>query len=245
MHDMVGVRCPVAGVNPMNSSVAGITTGFGRKSAQPFSRISGGPAVRMGPFYGFILERVTMTKRCLALSLLIAGVTSVTVAAQVAAPSKEHEVLKMEVGDWDCRMKLWMGPEGPYDEPQMSEGSESNRMLGDFWVVSNFQGDFGGMPFTGHGQFGYDTIANQYAGTWIDSFGPHLMTMTGSYDAETKTMTWESTSVGMDGNPSRGKNVVVYEGKDRRRMTMYMEMPGQSEMVKVMEISYTRKTTEE
>ena len=92
-------------------------------------------------------------------------------------------------------------------------------MIGDFWIVSDFSGDFEGMAFTGHGQFGYDAGKKKYVGTWIDSFSPNVTKMVGTYDADKKTMTYETSGVGMDGNPSKGKNVVVY-GEDKRAMTM-------------------------
>jgi hypothetical protein len=52
-------------------------------------------------------------------------------------------------------------------------------------------------------------------------------------------MTYDTSSVGMDGSPSKGKNIVVY-GTDKRTMTMYVAAPGTDDMIKVMEITYTR-----
>ena len=74
----------------------------------------------------------------------------------------------------------------------------------------------------------------------MDSFGPHPTKMVGTYDADSKTMTYETMGVGMDGKPMKGKNVVVYQSDDRRLMTMYMTFPGQDKMVKSMEIQYER-----
>lgn len=181
----------------------------------------------------------------LLIGLVFVMASAASVTAQMPTASKEHKILKMEEGDWDAEITLWMGPTGPMEEPAKSTGRESNRMIGEFWVVSDYSGDFGGMPFTGHGQFGYDVGKGKYVGTWIDSFSPSATTMVGSYDAESKTMSYETTGMGMDGNPSKGKNVVVYEGKDKRTMTMYMTMPGEEEMAKVMQIVYTRSSKSE
>ena len=162
-----------------------------------------------------------------------------TTSAQFPSASKEHEVLKMEAGDWDAEVTMFMGPTGPYEQPHKSKGKESNRMLGDFWLVSDFSGDFEGLKFTGRGQFGYDASKKKYVGTWIDSFSPHVTKMAGTYDADKKTMTFETAGMGMDGKPSKGKNVVVY-GKDKRTMTMFMAAPGTDKLIKMMEINYTR-----
>ncbi len=163
-----------------------------------------------------------------------------TVMAQLPTASDEHKILRLEQGEWDAAVTMFVGPAGPYDHPVKSTGKESNRMIGDFWIVSDFSGDFGGMSFTGQGQFGYDANKKKYIGTWIDSLSPSITKMVGSYDADSKTMTYETSGMGMDGNPSKGKNVVIYEGKDKRTMAMYMAMPGEEKMMKVMEIVYTR-----
>ena len=163
-----------------------------------------------------------------------------TVAAQFPTASDEHKILKMDEGDWDAEITMFMGPAGPYDPPQKAPGRESNTMLGDFWVVSTFNGTFEGMPFTGRAQLGFDPAQQKYVGTWIDSFSPNPTHMLGTYDAASKTLTLDTTGVGMDGSESKGKNVVVYESDDKRTMTMYAAAPGTDDMIKVMEITYTR-----
>ena len=174
------------------------------------------------------------------MSVLIVFCVSTESRAQGSAASEEYKVLKLEEGDWNTEMTMFMGPEGPYDPPQKSKGKESNRMIGDFWIVSDFKGEFGGMEFTGRGQFGYDASKKKYVGTWIDSLSPNRMEMVGTYDAAKKTMTYETSFVGMDGAPAKGKNTIVY-GKDGHVMTMYVAAPGTDQMIKVMEISYSRQ----
>lgn len=169
--------------------------------------------------------------------ILLTGVTS-KASAQFPAASKEHKILKLEEGKWDAAVTMFMGPEGPYDPPVKSKGSETNRMVGDFWLVSDFKGNFEGLEFTGHAQFGYDAKKKKYVGSWIDSFSANATHMEGTYDAEKKTMTYHSSGMNPDGTPTKGKNVVVY-GKDKRVMTMYYQAPDSKEMVKVMEIVYT------
>ena len=174
----------------------------------------------------------------LAAAVLVGLVSSV--CAQVPAASEHHKILKMEEGKWTATTKLYMGPTGVLETPAESTGTEENKMLGEFWLISNFDGFFGGMPFKGHGTFGYNAAKKRYVGTWVDSFNPASTQMYGTYDEATKTMTYETIGVGMDGGPAKGKNVVVYKDKDTRIMTMYMTMPGQKEMAKVMEIQYKR-----
>ncbi len=161
--------------------------------------------------------------------------------AQLPQPTEHHKVLEKEKGSWKATTRLFMGPAGPVDEPMESTAKEVNEMMGGFWVVSTFEGNFGGMPFKGSGTFGYDEKIEKYVGTWVDSFGPHTTKMIGTYDKAKNTMVYMTTGVGPDGKPAKGKNVVVYDGDDRRKMTMYMKFPGADEMVRVMEIDYVRE----
>lgn len=163
-----------------------------------------------------------------------------TADAQFVTPSPEHEVLKKDVGTWEATTKMWMGPDGspdPSAEPSVSKGTEVNRMLGDFWLISTFKGDFGGMAFEGHSTMGYDPQKKAFVGSWTDSVSPYAMHMTGSYDASTETMTLKSKGIGMDGKETTGKMTVKYSA-DGRVMTMYDIVDGKE--IKTMEVSYKK-----
>ena len=179
----------------------------------------------------------------LALCVAITFATA-NVVAQVPTATEEHKILKKEVGTWKATVKNFIGPEGPFEEPIVSTGKETNQMIGDFWMTSNFEADMGGMMFKGQGTFGYDAAKKKYVGSWVDSFGPTATTMVGTYDPSTKTMTYESKGAGMDGNPMKGQNKIVYENDDRRVMTMHVFLPGQDKMTKAMEIVYERMKKE-
>ncbi len=153
--------------------------------------------------------------------------------------TKEHELLKKDVGTWNATCKMWMPGS---DEPMEFEGTETNSMVGDLWVVTDFHADFGGMDFHGHGFSGFNPDTGKYTGTWFDSMSPHPMTMTGEYDAASKTLTSMSSGKDGEGNEMKGKSTVVYKDDNTRVMTMWNSDPaGDDEMTKVMEITYTRK----
>ena len=149
-----------------------------------------------------------------AATMFLCGVTF----GQMPQATKEHKILKKEEGTWNATMKIHVDMAGnPIPEPMVMKGKETNRMLGDLWIVSDFEGDFGGMAFKGHGVFGYDAKAKRYSGSWVDSMTPTVSHMSGTYDAEKKTMTYETRGMGPDGKPMLGKNVVVYTDKDNRK----------------------------
>ncbi len=157
-------------------------------------------------------------------------------------PWDEHKVLAEEVGTWDAVVKSYMG--GPDAEPMISKGTEVNTMMsGGMWALSQFKGDFGGMPFEGRGQFGYDPLKKKYIGTWIDSMSPGLSVLEGTYDAKTKTMTYVGDSVEPASKMKYSQRMVTTTKDDGTRVfTLYMKMPATADKeAKVMEITYTRK----
>src|SRR5262249_28295744 len=128
--------------------------------------------------------------------------------------------------------------------PTTSKGTETNTVLrGGLWLVSEFKGEFGGMPFEGRGQFGYDPLKKKYIGSWIDSMSPSLSILEGTYDAKTKTMTYVSD--GFDPatkSKYTQKMVTTTKGDGTRVFTLYMssaETGGKE--VKFMEVTYTRR----
>ncbi len=170
----------------------------------------------------------------------VVGLTSVS-SAQLPDPLPEHKIVQMDVGTWNATVKMFMGADGRADEnadPIVSEGVEVNKKLGEFWVVSDFKGDFGGLPFTGHGISGYDPKIKKFVGTWIDSMTMSPMTMQGTYDPKAKVLTTMSTGVGPDGSEVKGKTTVHYVDENTRKMVMY-ELRGDQE-VKSMAIDYKR-----
>jgi hypothetical protein len=134
---------------------------------------------------------------------------------------------------------MWMSPGA---QPLKSKAVETNKLFGDFWLMSEFAGDIGGMKFTGHMLLGYDPVKKKYVGTWVDTLSPHLMTMEGDYDEATHTSTMIGQGIDMEGKPSKSKMVTRYESDDEKTFEMYMEKAGAAdEWEKHMEVKYKRR----
>jgi uncharacterized protein DUF1579 len=188
-----------------------------------------------------------LAELCVAVAVAVLGTSaSSTSRAQeggppVSKPTAEHKILASEEGTWDASVKTFMS--GPDAEPMVSKGVEVNTMMpGGLWMLSKFQGEFGGMPFEGRGQFGYDPLKKKYVGTWIDSTSTILSVLEGEYDAKTKTMTY----VGDGYDPGQKakftqKMVTTTKGDGTRVFTLYMKYAGQPAEAKFMEITYTKK----
>ncbi len=190
-----------------------------------------------------------MTMRNAMVALMGLGILGVAFSSAVAQPptpevTNEHKLLKKDVGVWDVEMKSWM--EGPDKEPMVSKGVERTRALGDYWVVSTYEGDFGGQKFVGHSQMGYDSAKKKFIGTWIDSMSTSLAKMDGTYDEATKELMMVMTMVDpATGQDTEAKTVSKYIDDNTRQFTMYMKTPGVGDgWLKSMEATYKRQPRE-
>jgi Protein of unknown function (DUF1579) len=171
---------------------------------------------------------------------VVAWILNTTVMAQgPVAPTAEHKILASEEGTWDAAVKSFEG--GPNAEPVSSKGTEVNTLLpGGLWLVSKFEGEFGGVKFEGRGQFGYDPNKKKYIGTWIDSMMPTMSVLEGEYDDKTKTMTYVGEGTGPDGKSKYMQRMVTTTKDDGSRFfTLYMKMD--KDEMKLLEITYTKR----
>ena len=179
----------------------------------------------------------TLIRPCLVTAIL--GTS--TIAQQPPKPTAEHEVLAADEGTWDATITSFLG--GPDGEPTVSKGTEVNTLLaGGLWLVSEFEGDIGGVKFMGRGHFGYDPLRKRYVGTWIDSMSPLLSVLEGRYDAKTRTMTYEGEYIDFGDEARYTQRMVTTIKEDGTRdFTLYMEPDGGDDEVKVMEVKYTKR----
>jgi hypothetical protein len=160
-----------------------------------------------------------------------------SVRAQESAPLPEHKILAMEEGVWDAETTLTI----PGQEAAKSKGVETNRLLAGKWLISEVKSEFSGMPFEGHGVYGYDAKKGKYVATWVDTMSVHIDQFEGSYDEKTKTLTFSGDAE----EPHSGKSMkmrleTVFKDDDTRVLTEFVQMEGEKEFVKFMEIKYTK-----
>ncbi|HKE00280.1 MAG TPA: DUF1579 domain-containing protein [Planctomycetota bacterium] len=151
--------------------------------------------------------------------------------AMLPKPTKEHEWLKGRVGTWDCTVNA-MGAK--------SKGTETCKMLGDFWQISDFTGDFMGTPFFGHGTMTFDPMKQKYVGTWADSMAPMLIVMEGTADASGKKLTMKGMSLNMEGKMAEATMITEIKGPDEALFTMYESDKGANSPT-AMTIEYKRR----
>lgn len=160
--------------------------------------------------------------------------TTIGQEIDVPKPGPELDVFKPDVGIWNVEIKTWAAP----GEPTVTSGKETNRMLGDYWLLVDFQGNMMGLDFEGHGAYTYDTEKKQYVGTWIDSMSPRKMDMIGVYDKDNQTMTYQGMAPGADGKLAKHVLTTKYKEDGTRVLTMHMQA-GET-MLKFFEMNYTK-----
>lgn len=145
---------------------------------------------------------------------------------------REHARLKELVGTWDAVVKF--------------DGNESKGQmvytlgLGGNWLLSDFNGEFGGTPFQGKGADGFDQQKGKYISIWLDSMSTSPTISEGTLDASGKVMTMYGDMMGPDGKSSKTRMVTEMTDKDHMVFTIYGKGPNGQEGP-MMSIHYTRR----
>ncbi len=163
----------------------------------------------------------------------------------IISPSPEHEILTREVGTWVAEGRWYPG--GPDSDPVAFQGEETCRMVGDFWLVTDYRSEMFGQAVAGHSQLGFDPDRGVYYGTWIDSMAPSLLMLEGSYDDETQTL----TLVGTMTDPKSGRKEPIrlqttYVSETTKRFSMAITSPdAPGQFVDELVMTYRRKPNDD
>lgn len=158
---------------------------------------------------------------------------SAKVASEDLSPAMR--ALHEGVGTWEATMTMAVDPTQPPIKEQCKE--EVLPICGGKYTWSNFDGSMMGMPFEGHALVGYDAEKDEFVSYWIDSMTPVWAKTTGKYDPESKSITMEGRCRDCFGQPMTMKEVLTFEGKDKRHCKMEFET---EQGTQAMEIAYRR-----
>lgn len=149
-------------------------------------------------------------------------------------PGPEHAMLKKLEGTWDAKMIMPGSTEGiPAVATYKSE-------CAGLWLASDFKSDAPGFKFQGKGLDGYDVAKKKYVGVWVDSMVTGIMTLEGTYDEKTKTMTMHGQGPNEQGKLVKMKNVTTMTDNDHQTFKMYMVGDDGKETL-TFTIEYTRR----
>ena len=135
-------------------------------------------------------------------------------------PVEEHQWLQQLAGEWDGEIEAQLEPGQP---PRRSTATESVRLVGGFWVVTEMQGTCPvlGAPFTSSLTLGYDPDRDKFVGTWVDSMSSHLWRYEGTLDPARNVLTLETEGPCplVPGKLSKFREVIELESKDHKVFT--------------------------
>jgi hypothetical protein len=142
-------------------------------------------------------------------------------------------VFDKDIGEWDVDIAV-TPPGAP--GPNRSKGRASNRLVGGRWLVCDYRSDSG---FEGHGVYGFDPSLGRYVGTWVDGMQSAFARSVGTWDAESRTMTYE-TETTHQGRPFRYRETTTTLPDGSLEYRNLVPMPDGSEHVLIHSI-YRRR----
>jgi hypothetical protein len=158
---------------------------------------------------------------------------------EAATPGEHHQHLASLAGDYTYEARAWMQPGA---EPQEWSGERTGKMImGGRYLEEHVDGTFMGMPFKGMGIYAYDNLAGEYVATWVDNMGTMVTQARGSCTANGWVFEGTHMVPGMGDNAF--KEVIRKVDGDTFVFEWHEAMPGQDEMFKMMEITYTKKSS--
>jgi hypothetical protein len=164
--------------------------------------------------------RLESVVRMVAVAALVAVALVVpSLAAEPPAPAKDHEWLKQFAGEWEAEAEIVVEPGKPAAKYR---GTESTRILGGFWLVSEMKGTLLDAPFAGLMTVGYDTEKKKFVGSWVCSACDRLFKYEGTATGNVLTLETEGP------HPATGKivklrDVVELKDKDHKFLTSYAQ----------------------
>jgi len=153
-------------------------------------------------------------------------------------PGDMHKMLAQAEGEWTEEITMWMDPSAPATKSTAT--SRIEMIMGGRYQVSKTTGNMMGMPFEGMSLIGYDNTTQLFTSSWVDNFGTGTITMVGSWDAPTKSITLKGKMIDpMTGKEIWSKQVMKFIDNNTQEMEMYDNKNGTE--TKTMFIKSTRK----
>ena len=156
-----------------------------------------------------------------------------------AMPSEHHQLLRKMAGSWNMAVKYRMNTETPIVE---SAGTcERKWILGNRFLLEEFNGGNLGLPFQGLAIYGYDAFEKKYTSAWVDTMSTAITTNLGSCREACELIQF----TGQHGDPWTGtkrksRGITRFISDDRHLLELY-EPGTDGKEFKILEITYTRR----
>jgi hypothetical protein len=174
-----------------------------------------------------------------AAAVLFAAAVSSAQIPEMPKPTKEHELLNQFAGEWDSIAEAAVEPG---KEPITCKGTESAKIVGGFWLVSQGEGDMLGTSVKSLLTIGYDPAKKTYVGTFLCSMDSTLWNYVGSFDETGKKLTLETEGPipFTPGKRAKFRETLELKDKDYKEFTSLMQ-GDDGKWTEIVKMKYSRK----
>lgn len=169
-----------------------------------------------------------LTLRALWTCVALLSLAPMARAQEPPKPSKEHEPLQRLVGTWEV-------------ESEFGSGTMTYKLeLNGLWLVSDFDGEFGGVKIKGKGLETYDPATKKYRSIWVDSLSTLPRILEGDLDQSSQVMTLTGEGPWQAGVTAKYKSVTEFKNADTVNFGLFVVEESAKEQPLVT-ITYKRK----
>lgn len=156
---------------------------------------------------------------------------------QAGAPVESHKLLAAFVGTWKGVVTAY-GPPGSPPMTGKTTGVATMELDGRF-LVTRFDGDFMGVPFSGIWTAGFNKTSKAFQATWIDNGSTQIENFAGAWDDSTRTFTWTAdlTNI-MTGTKIPTRETMKWTGDNSYLQEFFQTVNGKEG--KMQQIEFTR-----
>ncbi|HUU84721.1 MAG TPA: DUF1579 family protein [Phycisphaerae bacterium] len=157
---------------------------------------------------------------------------------QHAMPGEHHQLLARMTGSWSMAIEYRMNADSPV---VTSQGTCQRKwILGDRFVLEEFDGGSLALPFQGMAIYGYDSFEQKYTSIWVDTTNTAITTSLGTCQDTCDLIRFQ----GRHGDPWTGvkrpsRGATRFVTADQHVLELY-EPGADGKEFKILQITYTR-----
>jgi hypothetical protein len=160
-------------------------------------------------------------------------------ASQSSAPTEQHKLLAMFVGDFDQQTEVRMGPGEPMRFHSIAKGEWI--MGGRFVKIDSHSASDEELKGDRITVYGYDLQFKKFTLWTIDSMSSTASVGEGDYDAKTKTFTFEGEREGQGATKAKFRWTLKLENGGTIAQEIAMKMPGGESFTPVVTVKHVPK----
>jgi Protein of unknown function (DUF1579) len=156
----------------------------------------------------------------------------------MSKPGEFHRHLQDLQGTWDATIEYWADPAAPSVKAKGT--SQSKLLMEGRYLQQELQTELMGQPYTVFLMLGYDNLAKQYWGIWLDNLTTALTTMKGAYEEPRKLVLKGEYEDVTSGAVRRTRGVIELPENGRYSFKLYEIYPTGEERMSLI-IQFTRR----